>query len=125
MSAQLITPVIMCGGAGTRLWPISRESMPKQFVSLVGDQSTFQQVIARISDRATFGRPIIITNSDFRFIVAEQLRECGVEADIVLEPMRRDSAGAHRAQGPELGFQAVDPLLELLPGGAFFCFHIR
>ena len=92
MSAQLITPVIMCGGAGTRLWPISRESMPKQFVSLVGDHSTFQQVIARISDRETFGRPIIITNSDFRFIVAEQLRECGVEADIVLEPMRRDSA---------------------------------
>ena len=92
MGAELITPVIMCGGAGTRLWPISRESMPKQFVSLVGDQSTFQQVIGRISDRETFGRPIIITNSDFRFIVAEQLRECGVEADIVLEPMRRDSA---------------------------------
>ena len=94
MSGQLLTPVIMCGGAGTRLWPISRESMPKQFVSLVGDQSTFQQVVGRVSDRETFGRPIIITNSDFRFIVAEQLRECGVEADIVLEPMRRDSAMA-------------------------------
>ncbi len=92
MGAQVLTPVIMCGGAGTRLWPISRESMPKQFVSLVGDQSTFQQVIGRVSDSETFGRPIIITNSDFRFIVAEQLRECGVEADIVLEPMRRDSA---------------------------------
>ena len=92
MGGRVLTPVIMCGGAGTRLWPISRESMPKQFVSLVGDQSTFQQVIGRVSDGETFGRPIIITNSDFRFIVAEQLRECGVEADIVLEPMRRDSA---------------------------------
>ena len=92
MGGRLLTPVIMCGGAGTRLWPISRESMPKQFVSLVGDQSTFQQVLVRISDHETFGRPIIITNSDFRFVVAEQLRECSVDADIVLEPMRRDSA---------------------------------
>jgi mannose-1-phosphate guanylyltransferase / mannose-6-phosphate isomerase len=92
MSRLVLIPVIMCGGAGTRLWPISRESMPKQFVSLVGDQSTFQQVVGRVSGGDTFGRPIIITNSDFRFIVAEQLRECDVEADIVLEPMRRDSA---------------------------------
>jgi mannose-1-phosphate guanylyltransferase len=87
-------PVIMCGGAGTRLWPISRESMPKQFVPLVEDRSTFQQVLGRIGDDALFDRPIIITHSDFRFIVAEQLRECGIEADIVLEPMRRDSAMA-------------------------------
>ena len=87
-------PVIMCGGAGTRLWPISRESMPKQFVPLVEDRSTFQQVLGRIDDRELFDRPIVITNADFRFIVAEQLRECGVEADIVLEPMRRDSAMA-------------------------------
>src|SRR4029077_2332945 len=86
-----IVPVIMCGGAGTRLWPLSRESMPKQFVSLVGEGSTFQQVLGRISDPELFGRPIVITNTDFRFIVAEQLRERGVEADIVLEPMRRDS----------------------------------
>jgi mannose-1-phosphate guanylyltransferase / mannose-6-phosphate isomerase len=87
-------PVIMCGGAGTRLWPVSRESMPKQFVPLVDDRSTFQQVLGRIGDSDLFDRPIVITNSDFRFIVAEQLRECGIEADIVLEPMRRDSAMA-------------------------------
>jgi mannose-1-phosphate guanylyltransferase/mannose-6-phosphate isomerase len=93
MPARII-PVIMCGGAGTRLWPVSRESMPKQFVPLVGQGSTFQQVLARISDPDLFARPIIITNSDFRFVVAEQLRECGVEADIVLEPMRRDSGPA-------------------------------
>lgn len=78
----------MCGGAGTRLWPLSRETMPKQFVSLVGGQSTFQQVIGRVTDAEMFGRPIVITHIDFRFIVAEQLRESGIEADIVLEPAR-------------------------------------
>jgi mannose-1-phosphate guanylyltransferase/mannose-6-phosphate isomerase len=68
--------------------------MPKQFVPLVEDRSTFQQVLDRINDDEIFDRPIVITNSDFRFIVAEQLRECGIQADIVLEPMRRDSAMA-------------------------------
>src|ERR1700760_3559719 len=89
-----IIPVIMCGGAGTRLWPVSRESMPKQFVTLVGEQSTFQQVLALTRSDSVFAKPIIITSSDFRFIVAEQMRECGVDGDIVLEPMRRDSAMA-------------------------------
>ena len=51
----------MCGGAGTRLWPVSRESMPQQFVSLVGDQSTFQEVVGRVTDTEIFGRPIVIT----------------------------------------------------------------
>ena len=92
--AARIVPVIMCGGAGTRLWPISRESMPKQFVSLVGQGSTFQQVLARISAPDLFARPIVISHADFRFVVAEQLRECGIEADIVLEPLRRDSGPA-------------------------------
>ena len=99
MLAQII-PVIMCGGAGTRLWPVSRESMPKQFVSLVGQGSTFQQVLTRISDPSLFSRPIVITNADFRFVVAEQLRELGIEADIVLEPSRRDS-------GPAVAVSAV------------------
>jgi mannose-1-phosphate guanylyltransferase/mannose-6-phosphate isomerase len=89
-----LTPVIMCGGAGTRLWPVSRESMPKQFVPLVGQGSTFQQVMRRVSNSELFGRAIVITHSDFRFIVAEQLRDCGLEADIVLEPARRDSGPA-------------------------------
>jgi mannose-1-phosphate guanylyltransferase/mannose-6-phosphate isomerase len=89
-----IIPVIMCGGAGTRLWPVSRESMPKQFVPLIGAQSTFKQVLGRITDPDLFARPIVITRSDFRFIVAEQLRELGMEADIVLEPMPRDSGPA-------------------------------
>ncbi len=94
MSSRLLIPVIMCGGAGTRLWPVSRESMPKQFVPLVEARSTFQQVLGRTRDQTIFDRPIVITNSDFRFIAAEQMRECAVEGDIVLEPIRRDSAMA-------------------------------
>jgi mannose-1-phosphate guanylyltransferase/mannose-6-phosphate isomerase len=94
MTSERLTPVIMCGGAGTRLWPVSRESMPKQFVPLIGDRSTFQQTLARVSDPELFARPIVITNGDFRFIVAEQLRELGIAADIVLEPSRRDSGPA-------------------------------
>ncbi len=89
-----IVPVIMCGGAGTRLWPVSRESMPKQFVRLVGERSTFQQVLGRVSNRELFAPPLVITNSDFRFVVAEQIRACGAEAEIVLEPQRRDSGPA-------------------------------
>src|SRR5882757_1607310 len=89
-----IIPVLMCGGAGTRLWPISRESMPKQFVPLVGPRSTLQLLLERIANPGLFSRPILITNADFRFIAAEQLRECAVEADIVLEPARRDSGPA-------------------------------
>src|SRR5262249_57229695 len=84
-----VIPVIMCGGAGTRLWAVSRESMPKQFVPLVGQGTTFQQVLERISDPELFARAIVLTSSDFRFVVAEQLRERGIEADIVLQPMRR------------------------------------
>src|SRR3954464_3180458 len=94
MMDRSIVPVLMCGGAGTRLWPISRESMPKQFVPLVGQESTFHQTIERISGSNRFARPIVITNAEFRFIVAEQLRECAVEADTVFGPTRRDSGPA-------------------------------
>jgi len=84
----------MCGGAGTRLWPASREGRPKQFLPLFGPQSTFQETIRRVSDPALFGRPIVVTNNQYRFLVAEQLAAIGVEADIMLEPMRRDSGPA-------------------------------
>src|SRR5262249_15766981 len=89
-----IIPVLMCGGAGTRLWPVSRESMPKQFVPLIGPHSTFQQVIKRISDPPLSARPIVITKAAFRFIAAERLRECGVGAVMGLGPVPRDSGPA-------------------------------
>jgi mannose-1-phosphate guanylyltransferase/mannose-6-phosphate isomerase len=89
-----IVPLIMCGGAGTRLWPASREVRPKQFLPLFGPRSTFQDTILRVSDPTLFERPIVITNTAYRFMVLEQLAEIGLEADIVLEPMRRDSGPA-------------------------------
>jgi len=89
-----IVPLVMCGGAGTRLWPSSREGRPKQFLPLLGSRSTFQETILRVSDAKVFARPIVITNNQYRFIVKEQLSEIGIEADILLEPMRRDSGPA-------------------------------
>ncbi|MFY9953676.1 mannose-1-phosphate guanylyltransferase/mannose-6-phosphate isomerase [Bradyrhizobium sp.] len=89
-----IIPLIMCGGAGTRLWPASREVRPKQFLPLFGARSTFQDTIARVSDASLFERAIIITNAAYRFMVLEQLAEIGTEADVLLEPMRRDSGPA-------------------------------
>ena len=89
-----IIPLIMCGGAGTRLWPASREVRPKQFLPLFGARSTFQDTLLRVSDAALFERPIVITNTAYRFMVLEQLAEIGLEADVLLEPMRRDSGPA-------------------------------
>jgi mannose-1-phosphate guanylyltransferase/mannose-6-phosphate isomerase len=93
MSRRII-PLIMCGGAGTRLWPASREVRPKQFLPLFGTRSTFQDTILRVSDAALFDRPIVITNTAYRFMVLEQLAEIGIEADVILEPARRDSGPA-------------------------------
>jgi mannose-1-phosphate guanylyltransferase/mannose-6-phosphate isomerase len=89
-----IIPLIMCGGAGTRLWPASREVRPKQFLPLFGKRSTFQETLLRVSDAALFDRPVVITNAAYRFMVLEQLAEISLEADILLEPVRRDSGPA-------------------------------
>src|SRR6201995_3368784 len=91
---RVISPLIMCGGAGTRLWPASREVRPKQFLPLFGARSTFQDTLLRVSDASLFDRPIVITNAASRFMVREQLAEIGIEADVLLEPMRRDSGAA-------------------------------
>src|SRR6204780_1372604 len=91
---RTIIPLIMCGGAGTRLWPASREVHPKQFLPLFGARSTFQNTMLRVSDAGLFDRPIVITNKAYRFMVLEQLAEIGLEADVLLEPMRRDSGPA-------------------------------
>ncbi|MEN3211087.1 mannose-1-phosphate guanylyltransferase/mannose-6-phosphate isomerase [Methylorubrum populi] len=92
---ETILPVILCGGSGTRLWPASRESMPKQFTPLVDPTtSTFQATIRRVADPAVFARPTVIASAESRFIVAEQLAQTGTAADILLEPERRDSAAA-------------------------------
>ena len=101
--SERIIPLIMCGGAGTRLWPASREVRPKQFLPLFGARSTFQNTLLRVSDAALFSRPIVITNKAYRFMVLEQLAEIGREADVLLEPMRRDS-------GPAVAVPTASPL---------------
>ena len=89
-----IAPIIMAGGSGTRLWPISRETMPKQFIALLDDGiSTFQATLSRVSG-PDFAAPIVVTGNAFRFVVAEQMQALGIAGEIVLEPERRDSAAA-------------------------------
>jgi len=91
---DLLTPVILSGGVGTRLWPHSRSSRPKQFVELVGDKSLFQQTLIRVN-RKEHRQPIIVCNDQHRFLVAEQAREVGVDpASIILEPFGRNTAPA-------------------------------
>jgi len=90
----MITPVILAGGSGTRLWPLSRKSYPKQFAAFDGDRSLFQDTVLRFSG-ADMGRPVVVTSEDFRFIVTEQLGEVGVLPDqVFVEPEGRDTAAA-------------------------------
>jgi mannose-1-phosphate guanylyltransferase/mannose-6-phosphate isomerase len=89
-----ITPVILCGGSGTRLWPLSRKSYPKQFVPMIGAGSLFQQSATRCAG-PIFSAPVIVTNSDFRFIVTQQLAAVGIDPGAVLiEPEARNTAPA-------------------------------
>src|SRR3979409_2563240 len=93
--AELIVPVILAGGQGTRLWPMSRSSRPKQFLPLTGPTSLFQQTLQRVADKTRYAPPVIITNSDYRFLVAEQAAELGVAlAGMLLEPVARNTAAA-------------------------------
>ncbi|KQT78407.1 mannose-1-phosphate guanyltransferase [Methylobacterium sp. Leaf466] len=115
MPTPLILPVILCGGSGTRLWPASRESMPKQFTALVSPaSSTFQETARRVGDAASFGRPTVITSSDARFIVAEQLAQAGIAADILLEPERRDSAAAVAVAALHAAATAADAVVLIM-----------
>ncbi len=106
-AAGLVRPVIMCGGSGTRLWPASREAFPKQFAPLLGELSTFQETLSRVSDPALFGRPLIITNKIHRFMVERQIAEIGLQADMLLEPVARDSGPAILASS--LSVAGTDP----------------
>jgi mannose-1-phosphate guanylyltransferase/mannose-6-phosphate isomerase len=103
----MITPVLLCGGSGTRLWPLSRKSYPKQFTSLVGDRTLFQQSARRLSGE-DYAEPVVVTNAEFRFIVADQLAAEGIEAGaILIEPEGRNTAPAILAAA--LHLQASDP----------------
>ncbi|WP_180898243.1 mannose-1-phosphate guanylyltransferase/mannose-6-phosphate isomerase [Martelella soudanensis] len=90
-----IVPVIMAGGKGTRLWPLSRSSAPKQFIRFLGPKTLYQKTLERVSDTDRYEAPIILTNEDFRFLAAEQARELDIElSGILLEPIARNTAPA-------------------------------
>ena len=110
----MILPVIMAGGSGSRLWPLSRTQYPKQFISLVNSDSMLQNTISRL-EALPKSKSIVICNNDHRFMVAEQMRELGIHnADIILEPVGRNTAPAIALAA----FQAIrdgqDPLLLVL-----------
>jgi mannose-1-phosphate guanylyltransferase len=89
----MITPVIMAGGSGSRLWPLSRSLYPKQFLALNGNETMLQQTLQRLAG-LTLERPVVICNEEHRFIVAEQLREINQSGSIILEPVGRNTAPA-------------------------------
>lgn len=107
----MITPVIMAGGAGTRLWPLSRASHPKQFLALHGDKTMLQQTAERMSDLPT-SESITICNEEHRFFVAEQLREIDALGKVILEPVGRNTAPAIALAA--LTEKECDPLLLVL-----------
>ncbi|MCZ6829442.1 MAG: sugar phosphate nucleotidyltransferase, partial [Gammaproteobacteria bacterium] len=111
----MLRPVLLSGGVGSRLWPVSREAYPKQFLPLAGENSMLVDTLKR-SDGLSGGEPIIICNDEHRFIVAEQLRESGVEGgEIILEPVGRNTAPAVAVAALQALKSDADAMLLILP----------
>ena len=116
MPTNVLTPVVLCGGSGTRLWPLSRESYPKQFLRLNGKGALLQETLQRLDGIDGLNPALLICNESSRFIAAEQLREIGIDnAQILLEPMRRNTAPAIAVAALHALSQSEDPLLLVLP----------
>ena len=114
MSSQ-IHPVLLCGGSGKRLWPLSRKSHPKQFVKLVGNESLFQSSARRLSGQG-FAAPTIVTGSDFRFMVVEQLAAAEIAPyQILIEPSARNTAAAICAAAVTIDAKNGDSLMLVAP----------
>lgn len=115
-----ITPIILCGGSGTRLWPLSRTGFPKQFLSLTGNESLFQQAAQRLAalgaDDIQVAKSLIVTGEEHRFLAAEQLREVGIELGVaLLEPLGRNTAPALTLAALAAQQSGGDPVLVVIP----------
>ena len=115
-----ITPVILCGGSGTRLWPLSRAGFPKQFLSLTGNESLFQQAAQRLvavsADDIQVAKPLIVTGEEHRFLASEQLREVSIELRAaLLEPVGRNTAPALTLAALAAQQNGTDPVLVVTP----------
>lgn len=120
MTATAVQPVILCGGSGTRLWPLSRSGFPKQFLCLTGEESLFQLAAKRLmaleSDGVNVSKPLIVSNENHRFLAAEQLREAGVElGGALLEPVGRNTAPAMTIAALASVQNGGDPVLVVTP----------
>ena len=111
----MIVPVLLCGGSGTRLWPLSRRGYPKQFTRLLGERSLFAASALRLSGEG-FALPLVVTGSDFRFIVTEQLLAEGIDPGAVLiEPEGRNTAPAILAAALHVAAKDPDTLMLVAP----------
>ena len=118
-----IIPVILSGGSGSRLWPLSRSLRPKQFLALTGKESLFQLTLERLRPLNPSGHlaPIVVANDDHRFLVAEQCREMGLHpSKLILEPLARNTAPAIAVAALAAMEQGADPLLLVLPSDHLF-----
>lgn len=112
----MIIPVILSGGAGTRLWPLSRELYPKQLLPLASEQTMLQETLTRLDGVAGLGSAVVVCNENHRFMVAEQLRQVGKPAEaIILEPVGRNTAPAVAVAAVQACGDGADPLLLVLP----------
>jgi len=109
-----VVPIILAGGVGARLWPVSRKSCPKQFAALIGGFSLFQQSVLRVQGDG-FVKPLIVTSEEYRFLVSQQLNDLGVDADIVLEPEGKNTAPAIISAAIIAQKREIDPLLLVMP----------
>lgn len=112
----MLIPLILSGGSGTRLWPISRRNLPKQFLSLAGDQTLFQQTVQRAVQLPAATAPVVVASNDHRFLAAEQLQELKIEgASILLEPAARNTAPAIAVGALQALSRSANAIVLVLP----------
>lgn len=113
---DIVHPVILCGGAGTRLWPVSRADLPKQFIPLVSKRTMLQDTALLVRDRSRYAPPTYMTGEDFRFLVERQIADIKQDAtQVIMEPLRRNTAPAIALAALSLAAKNPDALMLVMP----------